>query len=119
MLRPHRRPVERRRRLGAAAWRVGRWLGSPDTTVERLWLSFAWAAIGLAWLLFATARGDRALARSTLGIFAAFALKVVFGDLDSSGPFVRVGILVVLGITLYAGGWIYRRVIASPDRAPS
>lgn len=105
--------------LGAAAWLVGRWLGSPDTTVERLWLSFAWAAIGLAWLLFATARGDRALARSTLGIFAAFALKVVFGDLDSSGPFVRVGILVVLGITLYAGGWIYRRVIASPDRAPS
>jgi hypothetical protein len=105
--------------LGAAAWLVGRWLGSPDTTVERLWLSFAWAAIGLAWLLFATARDDRALARSTLGIFAAFALKVVFADLDSAGPFVRVGILVVLGLTLYAGGWIYRRVVAPAGRTTS
>jgi hypothetical protein len=102
--------------LGAAAWLVGRWLGSPDTTVERLWLSFAWAAIGLAWLLFATARGDRALARSTLGIFAAFALKVVFADLESAGPLVRVGILVVLGLTLYSGGWIYRRVVSSAAR---
>lgn len=104
--------------LGAAAWLVGRWLGSPDTTVERLWLSFAWAAIGIAWLLFATARDDRALARSTLGIFAAFALKVVFADLDGAGPFVRVGILVVLGVTLYAGGWIYRRVMAPAGRTP-
>ena len=105
--------------LGGAAWLVDRWLGSPDTTVERLWLSFAWAALGLAWLLFATARDDRALARSTLGIFAAFALKVVFADLDGAGPFVRVGILVVLGVTLYAGGWIYRRVISPVGRARS
>lgn len=97
--------------LGAAVWLVGEWLGSPDTTVERLWLSLAWAGIGLAWLMVATARGDRTLARSTLGIFAAFALKVVFADLDHAGPLVRVGILVVLGVTLYAGGWIYRRVL--------
>jgi hypothetical protein len=99
--------------LGAAVWLVGEWLGSPETTVERLWLSFAWAAIGLAWLLSGTARGDRTLARSTLWIFAAFALKVVFADLDHAGPLVRVGILVVLGLTLYAGGWIYRRVVDS------
>ena len=104
--------------LGAAAWLIERWLVSPDTTVERLWLSFAWAAIGLAWLAFATAREDRLLARSTLGIFAAFALKVVFADLDSAGPLVRVGILVVLGLTLYAGGWIYRRVAAPLIRTP-
>ena len=105
--------------LGAAAWLVERWLGSPDTTVERLWLSCAWAAIGLVWLLLATARGDRTLARSTLGIFAAFALKVVFADIEEAGPFVRVGILVVLGLTLYAGGWIYRRVIAPAGRTPA
>jgi hypothetical protein len=97
--------------LGAAVWLVGEWLGSPDTTVERLWLSLAWAGIGLAWLMVATARGDRMLARSTLGIFAAFALKVAFADLDHAGPLVRVAILVVLGLTLYAGGWIYRRVL--------
>ncbi|HUF90565.1 MAG TPA: DUF2339 domain-containing protein [Gemmatimonadota bacterium] len=105
--------------LAAAAWLVGEWLGSPDTTVERLWLSLAWAAIGLAWLFVATARGDHALARSTLGIFAAFALKVVFADLDQAGPLVRVGILVVLGLTLYAGGWIYRRVLEPVTRIRS
>ena len=44
--------------LGGAVWLVGEWLGSPETTVERLWLSFAWAAIGLAWLLSGTTRGD-------------------------------------------------------------
>jgi hypothetical protein len=102
--------------LAATGWLIQRWLGSPDTTVERLWLSCAWAAIGLAWLLYATASDDRTLARSTLGIFAAFGLKVVFADLDSAGPFVRVGILVVLGLTLYAGGWIYRRVVAPAGR---
>jgi uncharacterized membrane protein len=79
----------------------------------------AWAAIGLAWLVFATARKDRILARSTLGIFAAFALKVVFADLDNAGPLVRVGILVVLGVTLYAGGWIYRRVVEPVSRTRS
>jgi hypothetical protein len=105
--------------LGAAVWLVGEWLGSPDTTVERLWLSLAWAAIGLAWLVVATARGDRTLARSTLGIFAAFALKVVFADLDQAGPLVRVGILVVLGVTLYAGGWIYRRLLEPVTRTRS
>jgi uncharacterized membrane protein len=105
--------------LGAAAWLVGEWLGSPDTTVERLWLSLAWAGIGLAWLVVATARGDQALARSTLGIFAAFALKVVFADLDHAGPLVRVGILVVLGVTLYAGGWIYRRLLEPVTRTRS
>jgi hypothetical protein len=105
--------------LGAAVWLVGEWLGSPDTTIERLWLSLAWAAIGLAWLFVATARGDHALARSTLGIFAAFALKVVFADLDQAGPLVRLGILVVLGLTLYAGGWIYRRVLEPVTRTRS
>jgi uncharacterized membrane protein len=105
--------------LGAAAWLVGEWLGRADTTVERLWLSLAWAGIGLAWLVVATARGDRTLARSTLGIFAAFALKVVFADLDHAGPLVRVGILVVLGVTLYAGGWIYRRLLEPVTRTRS
>jgi len=105
--------------LGAAVWLVGEWLGSPDTTVERLWLSLAWAAIGLAWLFVATARGDRTLARSTLAIFAAFAFKVVFADLDQAGPLVRVGILVVLGLTLYAGGWTYRRVLEPVTRTRS
>lgn len=97
--------------LGACALLVERWVGDPGTTVERLWLSLGWAAIGVGWLVAALVRGDRMLARSTLGIFALFAGKVVLLDLDQADALVRVGILAVLGAALYAGGWIYRRII--------
>lgn len=98
--------------LGACALLIDRWLGQPGTTVERLWLSFAWAAAGVAFLAAARRRRDRLLARSTLGIFALFAGKVLLFDLSEAAPLVRVGCLIVLGLSLYAGGWIYRRVLA-------
>lgn len=65
--------------------------------------------LGAAWR-----RADALLARSSLGIFALFAGKVALVDLDRTAALVRVGILAVLGAALYAGGWIYRRVI-DPD----
>lgn len=99
--------------LALAGWAllVERWLGDPSSTVERLWLSMGWAGIGVAVLIAAARRGDHLLARSSLGIFALFAGKVAFVDLDRTAALVRVGILAVLGAALYAGGWIYRRVI--------
>lgn len=101
--------------VGSAAL-VEAWMGAPGSTVERLWLSFAWAAIGIAWLAVAALREDRLLARSTLGIFGLFAVKVAFFDLAEAAPLVRVGILAVLGGSLYAGGWIYKRAVG--ERAP-
>lgn len=103
--------------LAAVALLVGRWWGDPETMVESLWLSLGWAAIGVGWLMVAVTRGDRTLARSTLGIFALFAAKVVFFDLDRTDALVRVGILVVLGVALYAGGWVYRRAVPGPEAA--
>lgn len=76
----------------------------------RLWLSFAWALVGTCSLVAAKLRRDKLLARSALGIFALFAGKVLLFDLSGAAPLVRVGCLVVLGVSLYAGGWIYRRL---------
>ena len=90
---------------------VDRWLGAPEGTVDRVWLSLAWAAMGIVALGIALARGDRLLARSSLGIFALFAAKVLLFDLEEASPLVRVGCLAVLGVSLYAGGWLYRRVL--------
>lgn len=98
--------------LGACALLIDRWAGESATTVEQLWLSFAWAVAGVAFLVVASRRRDLLLARSTLGIFALFAGKVLLFDLSHAAPLVRVGCLVVLGLSLYAGGWIYRRVLA-------
>lgn len=98
--------------LAACDLVIDRWLDEPETTIARLWLSLAWAVIGVAFLAAASRRRDRLLARSSLGIFALFAGKVLFFDLSEAAPLVRVGCLVVLGLSLYAGGWIYRRVLA-------
>ncbi|MFN2433268.1 MAG: DUF2339 domain-containing protein [Gemmatimonadota bacterium] len=98
--------------LLACAFLIDRYLDS-DGTIERLWLSFAWALVGTILLIVSRARRDRMLARSTLGIFALFAFKVLLFDLSEARPLVRVGCLAVLGVSLYAGGWIYRRVLES------
>ena len=103
--------------LASCAILVERWVGTPDTTVERLWLSLTWAAAAVATLAAALRRGDRLLARSALGIFLLFALKVLLIDLERAAPLVRVGCLAVLGVSLYAGGWIYRRVLPPPSAA--
>ena len=42
----------------------------------------------------------------------ASAGKVLLYDLHQSAPLVRIGILLVLGLTLYAGGWLYQRVLS-------
>ncbi len=99
--------------LAVAGWAllVERWWGDPTSMVEHLWLSMGWAAVGVVTLVAAWRRADALLARSSLGIFALFAAKVALVDLDRTTALVRVGILAVLGAALYAGGWIYRRVI--------
>lgn len=97
--------------LISCALLVEQWVGEPDSTVERLWLSLAWAAVGVATLLLAFRRGDHLLARSSLGIFLLFGFKVVAIDLEEAAPLVRIGCLAVLGVSLYAGGWLYRRIL--------
>jgi len=76
----------------------------------RFAVSFCWALLAVICLGTALAVRDRLLARSSLFIFAAAGAKVLFYDLDHAGPLLRVVILVVLGISLYLGGWLYRKV---------
>jgi uncharacterized membrane protein len=97
--------------MAACALLIERWIGEPTSTIDRLWLSLSWAVIGVSALAIAVGIGDRLLARSALGVFLVFALKVLAIDLDEAVPLVRVGTLLVLGGSLYAGGWIYRRLL--------
>jgi hypothetical protein len=102
--------------LADTAYLAERWFGAPDSTVDQFWLSLAWALIGVVALVVAFWRKDRLLARSTLAIFLLFGVKVMMIDLDRASPLVRVGCLAVLGVSLYAGGWIYRRVLPPNGR---
>jgi len=76
----------------------------------RLAVSLAWGAIGLACLALAFKCKDKVLGKSSLLIFAASVAKVLLFDLSSATPLVRIGSLAILGVTLYAGGWMYKKV---------
>ncbi len=76
----------------------------------RLAVSLAWGIIALACLALAFKYSDKILGKSSLLIFAASAAKVLLFDLSSATPLVRIGSLVILGVTLYAGGWMYRKI---------
>ena len=76
----------------------------------RLAVSFAWGVIGLACLALAFKYKDKLLGKSSLLVFAASSAKVLLFDLSSAAPLVRIGSLVILGLTLYVGGWMYKKV---------
>jgi uncharacterized membrane protein len=76
----------------------------------RLAVSLAWGGVALACLALAFRSGDKLLGKSSLLIFAASAAKVMLFDLAHASPLVRIGLLAVLGVTLYAGGWMYKKV---------
>lgn len=76
----------------------------------QLVISFTWGAVALTCLALAFRYSDKDLGKSSLLIFAASAAKVMLFDLSSATPLVRIGLLVILGVTLYAGGWMYRKI---------
>ncbi len=82
-------------------------------------VSFAWGAIALACLALAFKYRDQTLGKSSLLIFAASAAKVMLFDLSSATPLVRIGLLVVLGVTLYVGGWMYKKVDSLDAKQPA
>jgi uncharacterized membrane protein len=78
-------------------------------------VSIAWAVLAIALLLYALWREERVVGQSSLVVFAASGLKVMFHDLSGSATLVRVLTLVVLAVSLYAGGWLYQQM-SSGDR---
>jgi uncharacterized membrane protein len=56
---------------------------------------------------------DRVLGQSSLLMFGATAVKVLLYDLGGASPLTRIISLVVLGVTFYAGGLLYQRMLES------
>ncbi|HTO06597.1 MAG TPA: DUF2339 domain-containing protein [Myxococcota bacterium] len=77
-------------------------------------VSIVWAVFALALLLYAVQREERTVGQSSLVVFAASGLKVLFYDLSGRATLLRVLTLVILAVSLYAGGWLYQRM-APPD----
>jgi hypothetical protein len=84
--------------------------GTVHLADSRLIVSVAWGVLAVATLIISMTSQDRPLGRSALLVFAAFAAKVVLFDLSGASPLVRIGCLVVLGVTMYVGGMLYQRI---------
>jgi uncharacterized membrane protein len=79
---------------------------------SRVTVSLAWGLLALSCLLIALKFRDKLLGQSSLLIFAISAGKVLFYDLASSAPLVRIATLLVVGCSFYLGGWLYKKIEA-------
>ena len=86
---------------------------------SRFLVSFSWAVLALGCLMLALRSNDKDLGKSSLLIFAVSAIKVFAWDISGAEPLVRIACLFALGISLYLGGWLYRKVetLGAPRRA--
>jgi hypothetical protein len=98
------------------------YIGHIDTMVgtvqilhNRLAVSLVWGVLAVISLILAIVSENKVLARSALFIFAASAIKVWLYDLSGAAPLVRIGCLLILGITLYLGGLLYQKIETSPE----
>jgi fucose permease len=80
-----------------------------------LLVSVFWGMIAIGSLLIALVLRDKILGQSSLLIFALSGMKVLVYDLAGSPAPVRIGTLVVLGVTLYIGGWLYQKLSVGED----
>ena len=80
-----------------------------------LLVSVFWGMIAIGSLLAALVLRDKILGQSSLLIFALSGMKVLVYDLAGSPAPVRIGTLVVLGISLYLGGWLYQKLAVGED----
>ncbi len=84
--------------------------GAVHFTDSRFVVSIVWGLLAVAALIVSMTTGDRRLGRSALLVFAAFAAKVMLFDLSGTSTLVRIGSLVVLGVTMYVGGLLYQKI---------
>lgn len=77
---------------------------------SRFIVSLIWGALALGCLLLSLRRRDKILGQSSLLIFAASVLKALLYDIALAAPLIRIASLLVLGVSLYLGGWLYKKV---------
>jgi uncharacterized membrane protein len=99
------------------AGHIGAMAAASQLLDGRLATSLAWGMLAIGCLLLAIRMRERALGQSSLLIFAISAGKVMLYDLHHASPLLRIALLLVLGVSLYAGGWLYQRMLAEPVQA--
>ncbi len=77
---------------------------------EPILQSVTWGLLALVCLACSLAQRERLLGQSSLLLFALTALKVMGSDLSGAAPLARIVSLVVLGVTFYVAGLLYRRM---------
>ncbi len=77
---------------------------------EPIIVSGVWGLIAVGCLVLAWQSKDKLLAQSSLVVFGATAIKVMLVDLRDAEPMARIVGLVVIGVTFYTGGLLYRWV---------
>ncbi len=77
---------------------------------SRLIVSMVWGALALGCLLLALKNRLKLLGQSSLLVFGASVLKVFLYDIATASPLIRIASLLVLGGSLYLGGWLYKKV---------
>ena len=75
-------------------------------------VSISWTVIALTCLLLSLKYKDKFLGQSSLLIFAITVAKVVGHDLSDTNPTIRIASLIIVGVSLYLGGWLYKKVNA-------
>jgi uncharacterized membrane protein len=78
-------------------------------------ISSIWGLFAIVLLIIAVQYKNKILGQSSLIIFAASGLKVLLYDLTGSPSLIRVITLVVVGASLYAGGWLYQQIAKEPE----
>lgn len=79
---------------------------------SRFVVSLFWGALALGCLFLSLSRRDKILGQSSLLIFAASVFKALLYDISLAAPLIRIASLLVLGASLYLGGWLYKKVAA-------
>lgn len=77
---------------------------------SRFVVSLVWGALALGCLTLSLQRRDKILGQSSLLIFGASIFKALLYDIALATPLVRIASLLVLGASLYLGGWLYKKV---------
>lgn len=94
-------------------------VGAVQLFHSRLAVSAVWGVLAVLSLIVAIRFNNKEVARSALFVFAASAVKVWLYDLSQATPLVRIGCLLILGVTLYIGGLLYQKIEPSAEPRPA
>lgn len=84
---------------------------------SRFVVSLIWGGLALGCLLLSLQKKLKLLGQSSLLIFGASVFKVFLYDIAMAAPLIRIASLLVLGASLYLGGWLYKKVNSLEDES--